>query len=50
MGYIVYDLIFFMTMAAFSIFMLAHIGLLEPLRRIITGYFDRNSTAIRTEN
>jgi hypothetical protein len=50
LGYIVYDLIFFMAMSAFSIFMLAHIGLLEPLRRSITGYFDRNSTAIRTEN
>jgi hypothetical protein len=49
-AYLIFDLIFFAGMAAFSIFMLAHIGLLQPIRRWITYYFDRNSTAIRTEN
>jgi hypothetical protein len=49
-AYLIFDLIFFMGMAAFSVFMLAHIGLLAPIRRQITYYFDRNSTAIRTEN
>lgn len=49
-AYLINDLIFFGGMAAFSIFMLAHIGLLRPLRRQITYYFDRNSRAIRTED
>lgn len=49
-AYLIYDLIFFAGMAAFSIFMLAHIGLLGPIRRRITYYFDMNSTAIRTED
>lgn len=49
-AYLVFDLIFFAGMAAFSIFMLAHIGLLGPIRRQIAYYFDRNSTAIRTED
>ena len=49
-GYLWRDLLFFFAMAAVSIFMLAHIGLLEPLRKQITNYFDRNSKAIRTQN
>lgn len=49
-AYLVFDLIFFAGMAAFSIFMLAHIGLLGPIRRQIAYYFDRNSMAIRTED
>ena len=49
-NYLINDLIFFAGMAAFSIFMLAHIGLLRPLRRRLTNYFDRNSTGIRTED
>lgn len=49
-SYLIFDLIFFVGMAAFSIFMLAHIGLLGPLRRSITYTFDRNSRAIRTED
>jgi hypothetical protein len=44
------DIIFFVGMSAFSIFMLAHIGLLAPLRKRLTNYFDRNSVAIRTED
>lgn len=49
-AYLIFDLIFFAGMAAFSIFMLANIGLLRPIRRSITYYFDRNSRAIRTED
>jgi len=44
------DLLFFIAMAAVSIFMLAHIGLLSPLRTQLTNYFDRNSKAIRTRD
>ena len=44
------DLLFFLVMAAFAYLMLAHIGLLKPLRMRLTNYFDRNSKAIRTEN
>lgn len=49
-GYLMLDMIFFAGMTAFSAFMLAHIGLLAPLRNRITNYFDRNSVAIRTED
>lgn len=48
-AYLIYDLVFFAAMTAFTIFMLAHIGLLAPLRLRLTNYFDRNSKAIRTE-
>lgn len=49
-NYLINDLIFFGIMTAFTIFMLAHIGLLAPLRTRLTNYFDRNSVAIRTED
>ncbi len=49
-GYLVGDLIFFFGMSAFSIFTLAHIGILNPLRTRLTNYFDRNSTSIRTKD
>lgn len=49
-SYLLGDLVFFFGMAAFSIFMLAHIGLLKPLRTRLTNYFDRNSTSIRTQD
>jgi hypothetical protein len=49
-AYLINDLLFFAGMTAFSVFMLAHIGLLRPLRVRLTNYFDRNSTAIRTED
>ena len=48
--YLVTDLVFFFMMASFGYLMLAHTGLLEPLRRSLTYYFDRNSTVIRTED
>ena len=44
------DLLFFLLMAALAYLMLAHIGLLKPLRSQLTAYFDRNSKVIRTEN
>lgn len=48
-GYLWMDLLFFAAMAGFGYLMLAHIGLLNPLRKQLTVYFDRNSTVIRTE-
>jgi hypothetical protein len=50
LGYLINDLIFFAVMTAISIFMLAHIGLLAPLRTRLTNYFDKNSIAIRSED
>ena len=44
------DLLFFIVMATFSFLMLAHIGLLEPLRTQLTNFFDRNSKVIRTQD
>jgi hypothetical protein len=48
--YLFTDLIFFLTMAGFGYLMLAHIGLLTPLRTQLTNYFDKNSKVIRTED
>lgn len=48
--YILGDLFFLFGMSAFSALMLAHVGLLEPLRMRFAGYFDRNSTSIRTHD
>lgn len=48
--YILGDLFFLFGMSAFSILMLAHIGLLDPLRTRFTNYFDRNSVSIRTQD
>ena len=49
-GYLWTDLLFFIAMAGFGYLMLAHIGLLSPLRRQLTNYFDKNSRMIRTED
>ena len=48
--YILGDLFFLFGMSGFSILMLAHVGLLDPLRTRFTNYFDRNSIAIRTQD
>ena len=48
--YIIGDLIFLFGMSGFSILMLAHVGLLDPLRARFTNYFDRNSISIRTQD
>jgi hypothetical protein len=44
------DLVFFLAMATFGFLMLAHMGLLAPLRKRLTNYFDRNSKVIRTQD
>lgn len=49
-AYLWKDLLFFLAMAACGFLMLAHIGLLTPLRTWLTSYFDRNSKVIRTED
>jgi hypothetical protein len=49
-AYLWKDLLFFFAMAGFAYLMLAHIGLLKPLRMRLTNYFDRNSKVIRSEN
>lgn len=49
-GFLWKDLVFFFAMTGFSIFTLAHIGILEPLRTQLTNYFDRNSMAIRMQD
>lgn len=46
-SYLLGDLFFFGAMITFSGLMLAHFGLLDPLRREITLFFDRNSKVIR---
>jgi hypothetical protein len=48
-GYLWKDLLFFFMMALFAYLMLAHIGLLKPLRAQLTDYFDMNSKVIRTD-
>ena len=48
--YIIGDLVFLFGMAGFAIMMLAHVGLLDPLRNRFTNYFDRNSKALRTQD
>lgn len=49
-AYLWTDLMFFLAMAGFGYLMLAHMGLLSPLRNQLTNYFDRNSIVIRTED
>src|SRR5688572_4034917 len=49
-SYLWRDLLFFLAIAIFSFYMLAHFGLLAPLRTRLTNYFDRNSKMIRTED
>jgi len=49
-GYLWRDLLFFVVMGGLAYLMLAHIGLLTPLRTRLTNYFDRNSKVIRTED
>jgi hypothetical protein len=45
--YLTCDLVFFMGMLAFGVLMLARIGILEPMRRRITNFFDQKSQAVR---
>jgi hypothetical protein len=48
--YLLGDLFFLFGMAGVAIMMLAHVGLLDPLRTRFTNYFDMNSTSIRTQD
>ncbi len=48
--YILGDLFFLLGMSGFSVLMMAHVGLLDPLRARFTNYFDRNSVSIRTQD
>jgi hypothetical protein len=48
--YLLGDVFFLFGMSAFSILMLAHVGLLNPLRTRFTNYFDRNSISIRSQD
>jgi hypothetical protein len=44
------DLLFFFSMMAFSGFMVAHLGLMNPFRLRIKKFFDQNSKVIRPES
>lgn len=48
-AYLWRDLLFFFMMGAFAFLMLAHMGLLKPLRGELTNYFDRNGKVIRMD-
>jgi hypothetical protein len=48
-GFLWKDLLFFLMMGLVAYLMLAHIGLLKPLRIQLANYFDRNSKVIRTD-
>ena len=49
-SYLWKDLLFFFGMSVFAILMLAHWGILGPVRSQLTNYFDKNSTSIRTQD
>jgi hypothetical protein len=49
-GFLWKDLVFFFMMITVSVSMLAHWGLLAPLRRRLTSYFDRSSNPIRPQD
>jgi hypothetical protein len=49
-GFLWKDLMFFFMMSSVSVSMLAHWGLLEPLRGRLTRYFDRRSTTMRSQD
>jgi hypothetical protein len=48
--YLWIDLLFYFVILVFAILMLAHLGLLEPVRKTLTRFLDRNSKVIRTED
>jgi len=49
-GFIWKDLTFFFMMLSVSVSMLAHWGMLEPLRKRLTNRFDRRSDSIRSQD
>ncbi len=48
-AYIWKDLLFFVMMTVFAFLMLAHLGVLKPIRGELTNYFDKNSKVIRMD-
>lgn len=48
--YLFGDLTILFGMSIFSMMMLAHMGLLDPLRIFLADYFDNNSLSIRTQD
>jgi hypothetical protein len=49
-GFLWKDLVFFFMMSSVSVSMLAHWGLLEPLRAQLTHYFDSRSKVMRSQD
>ncbi|MFT3890750.1 MAG: hypothetical protein QM730_03880 [Anaerolineales bacterium] len=49
-SYLWKDIFFFIAMSVISTLMLAHLGILEPLRGQFTSFFDRSSKSIHTQD
>ena len=49
-GFLWKDLVFFFMMSSVSVSMLAHWGILEPLRQQLTNYFDKRSKVMRSQD
>jgi hypothetical protein len=49
-AFLLKDILFFFVMAMVGFLMLAHLGVLTPLRARLTNYFDNNSHVIRTKD
>jgi len=45
MGFLWRDLLFLFSMSAFSVFMLAHFGILAPVRAMLKNFFDKHAAA-----
>jgi len=50
LGFLWKDLVFFIMMITVSVSMLAHWGILEPLRVKLTSIFDQRSSSIRSQD
>ena len=48
--YLLGDLVYFTAMLAFSVLMVAHLGIFNPFRQSITQFFDQNSIVIRPDS
>jgi hypothetical protein len=49
-GFLWKDLVFFFMMSSVSVSMLAHWGILEPLRKQLTNFFDRRGKIMRSQD
>jgi hypothetical protein len=47
---LIYDILFFVTMITVSSFMVAHVGILAPIRRLISKLFDHNLSSPRPQH